>query len=94
MFMFLFMRSPSDVDVELESTVGGTKLLISEDFGAFIVRFMSTDEHLHVIPGDGWRLTSLRRVWLHLMYKLLGRTALLFDPHFRPRQRHLDNVKR
>lgn len=32
MFMFLFMRSPSDVDVELESTVGGTKLLISRGF--------------------------------------------------------------
>lgn len=46
---------------------------------------MSTDEHLHVIPGNGWRLTSLRRVWLHPMYKLrLGRTAgpliLISDP--------------
>lgn len=51
-----------------------------------MVRFMSTDEHLHVIPGNGWRLTSLRRVWLHQMYKLrLGQTAGLFDPHFRPR---------
>lgn len=32
MFMFLFMRSPSDVDVELESTVDGTNLLISRGF--------------------------------------------------------------
>lgn len=32
MFMILFMRSPSDVDVELESTVGGMNLLISGGF--------------------------------------------------------------
>lgn len=29
MFVFLFMRSPSDFDVEVESIVGGTKVLIS-----------------------------------------------------------------
>lgn len=68
MFMFLFMRSLSDVDVELESTVGGTKVQISRGFRGVIVRFMSTDEHLHVIPGNGWRLTSLRRVWLHTQH--------------------------
>lgn len=32
MFMFLYMRSLSDVDVELESTVGGRNLLISRGF--------------------------------------------------------------
>lgn len=32
MFMFLFTRFLSDVDVELESTVGGTKVQISRGF--------------------------------------------------------------
>lgn len=54
------------------------------DIEAFVARFMSTDEHLQVIPGNSWRLTLLRRVWLLSMYKLrLGRTAGLFDLHFR-----------